>query len=395
MERKTIGCAPAVDLRRPTAPVCTIAAVAVALLIATTGCRGTRHGQVLTIDVPAPALQGSVFPNGARQPCLVYLPPSYEGTTGRYPVLYYLPGFTTSVDEYTDGSFDGFELGESMDLLIGSGVIREMIVVIPNGRNFLGGSFFANSPVTGDWEDFITKDVVRFIDENYRSLGRPEARAISGESMGGFGALTIAMKHSSIFRQVYALSPGIFAPGGLSECGMSTPDRIEARLTWQAMLDQLPQEEALARFRQHVADLYATGRRFPYHWAFGYAYGAAFAPDPQGKVPFSRFPWVRNGDRVQVDHEAYQLFENGFGGWEAKVAEHAASLKALDGIVIDYGRNDRLEWIPRGCVHLSEVMQAAGIPHELRAHDGGHIDRWRERMETQALPFVSDRFNSH
>ncbi len=390
-----IGSAAGVDRRRPAPRVCATTAVAVMLLFATAGCPGARQGRVLTVDVPAPALQGSVFPNDAQQPCLVYLPPSYDGTTGRYPVLYHLPGFTTSVDEYVDGSFDGFELGESMDLLIGSGVIREMIVVIPNGRNFLGGSFFVNSPVTGDWEDFIAEDVVRFIDQSYRTLSRPEARAISGESMGGFGALTIAMKHSSVFRHVYALSPGIFAPGGLSECGMSTPDRIESRLIWQAMLDQLPQEEALARFRQHVADLYATGRRFPYHWAFGYAYGVAFAPDPQGKVPFSHFPWVRNGDRVQVDHDAYQLFENGFGGWEAKVAEHAASLKALDGIVIDYGRNDRLAWIPRGCEHLSGVMQAAGIPHELRAHDGGHIDRWRERMETQALPFVSDRFNSH
>lgn len=393
MERN--GSAAGVERRRPAPPICTSTAVAAMLLFATAGCPAARHGRVLTVDLPAPALQRSVFPNEARQPCLVYLPPSYKETAIRYPVLYHLPGFTTSVEEYADGSFDGFELGVSLDQLIGSGVIHEMIVVIPNGRNFLGGSVFANSPVTGNWEDFITKDVVRFVDGNYRTVSRPEARSISGESMGGFGALTIAMKHSSVFRHIYALSPGIFAPGGLSECGMSTPDRIEARLMWQAMLDQVPQEEALARFRQHVADLYATGRRFPYHWAFGYAYGAAFAPDPQGKVPFARFPWVRNGDRVLMDHDAYQLFENGFGGWEAKVAAYAASLRALDGIVIDYGRNDGLEWIPRGCEHLSEVLTAAGIPHELRAHDGGHIDRWRERMETQVLPFVSARFTSH
>lgn len=395
MERIGDGSATGVDLRMAATRVCTTAVMAVALLFATAGCPGARHGQVLRVDVPAPALEGSVFPNDAHQPCLVYLPPSYEVTASQYPVLYHLPGFTTSVDEYTDGSFDGFKLGAAMDRLIGTAAIREMIVVIPNGRNFLGGSFFANSPVTGNWEDFITKDVVRFVDGNYRTVSRPEARALSGESMGGFGALTIAMKRSSVFRHVYALSPGIFAPGGLEECGMSTPDRIEARLIWQAMLDQTPQEEALARFRQHVADLYATGRRFPYHWAFGYAYGAAFAPDPHGKVPFARFPWVRNGDRVLVDHDAYQLFENGFGGWEAKVAAYSSNLKELDGIVIDYGRNDGLEWIPRGCEHLSEVLTAAGIPHELRAHDGGHIDRWRERMETQVLPFVSARFTSH
>ena len=75
---------------------------------------------------------------------------------------------------------------EQLADLIARKQLSEMILVVPNGSNVLHGSFYVNSPVTGYWEDFITRDVVDYIDLNYRTISRPDGRGIGGHSMGGF-----------------------------------------------------------------------------------------------------------------------------------------------------------------------------------------------------------------
>src|SRR5262245_65342473 len=78
------------------------------------GC-STEHGaRAARIQIPAPALAGSVIPNAAMQPALVLLPPGYDAGTERYPVLYYLPGFTNDVDEYIGRSFDRFDFARAL-----------------------------------------------------------------------------------------------------------------------------------------------------------------------------------------------------------------------------------------------------------------------------------------
>jgi len=67
---------------------------------------------------------------------------------------------------------------------------------------------------------FIVDDVVSYVDTHYRSVAQASARAISGHSMGGFGALNMGMRHPDIFSVVYSLSPGLFYPNGLAESQM-------------------------------------------------------------------------------------------------------------------------------------------------------------------------------
>ena len=88
-------------------------------------------------------------------------------------------------------------------------------MVVP-GDNQLGGSFYVNSPVTGNWEDFVVQEVVGYVDNHYRTIARVESRGISGHSMGGFGSLNIAMLHPDVFGAVYSLSPGLFDKNGLA-----------------------------------------------------------------------------------------------------------------------------------------------------------------------------------
>ena len=54
-----------------------------------------------------------------------------------------------------------------------------MILVATAGDSVISGSFYANSPVTGNWEDYVARDLVAYVDANYRTVAGPEASAAS------------------------------------------------------------------------------------------------------------------------------------------------------------------------------------------------------------------------
>jgi enterochelin esterase-like enzyme len=172
------------------------------------------------VKIGAPSLADNLVDEPAERMISVYLPPSYGSSGNRYPVIYFLPG-------YGDNSMMGFHLPSDMDAALENGEVKEMIVVVADGDSKMGGSFYVNSPVTGNWEDFIAEDVVGYVDSHFRTLPQAESRGIAGHSMGGFGALNIAMHRPDVFSAVYSLSPGLFDENGLAESFMS-PTRIRS-----------------------------------------------------------------------------------------------------------------------------------------------------------------------
>ncbi|MBN2346586.1 MAG: hypothetical protein JXO51_09385 [Candidatus Aminicenantes bacterium] len=346
--------------------------------------------RLLQLTIPAPSLAAGVLDAPTEQPLIVCLPPSYAKGKTRYPVVYFLPGFTTDVTEMIDGTFQGLHVGTAIDGLVAAGKIREMIFVVANGRNFLGGSFYVNSPATGNWEDFILKDVVRFVDRRFRTLAKASCRGIAGSSMGGFGAIHLAMRHSDVFGAVYSLSPGLFAEDGLKGQGMfeSEPNIIRY-LEKQAEFDAMPAADAQKTFRAFVAELYNRRTLTDYFWAFSYAYGAAFAANPKKGVPYIDYPYALADGRPRLNPEFLKKYEDGFGALPEKVDRYQKNLLRLRGIVIDIGANDRYPWIVQGSRYFSRLLQEKNIPHQLLEHDGGHEDRLRERFENHMLPFFS------
>ena len=83
---------------------------------------------------------------------------------------------------------------------------QPLIIVTPNAYNKYRGKFYTNSYLTGNWEDFITQELVDYIDTNYRTIQSAESRGIAGYSMGGYGALKLAMKHPDIYGATFGLS---------------------------------------------------------------------------------------------------------------------------------------------------------------------------------------------
>jgi enterochelin esterase-like enzyme len=130
----------------------------------------------------------------------VYLPPGYDETNQRYPTIYFLHGVSTNDSEM----FTWLGLKDLMDKAIASGRMRPMILVVPNSYNLYRGSFYTNSTLIGNWADFIGKDVVAFADKNFRTIAKRSSRGLAGHSMGGNGALKIAMLFPEVFNAVYA-----------------------------------------------------------------------------------------------------------------------------------------------------------------------------------------------
>lgn len=130
----------------------------------------------------------------------VYLPPSYASSPGKkYPVLYFLHGlFEDETRWSTRGQTD-----QIMNRMIAEGKIGEFIVAIPNG----GTSFYTNTRDGSEkWEDAIVTEFIPLVESTYRINATRANRGISGTSMGGYGALKIAMKHPDLFGSASAHS---------------------------------------------------------------------------------------------------------------------------------------------------------------------------------------------
>lgn len=173
-----------------------------------------QHGLFWTLYFESSAIRGDVMEDYWFRNILVYTPPGYDAadTSGpNYPVLYLLHGYG-GTHTYFKGLYD---LGDVMDNLISSGEIEPMIVVTPNATNNLGGSFYTNSPeigaqsYAGRMQDFITNEVVYIIDSVFNTIPDRAHRGIAGHSMGGYGAVKLAMLRNDLFGSAASMSASL------------------------------------------------------------------------------------------------------------------------------------------------------------------------------------------
>lgn len=132
----------------------------------------------------------------------IYLPPDYDQSSRRYPVLYLLHGFTDDETGWT-------QFGETKaiaDQSLQKGEMTAMIIVMPDA----GVSWYVNSfDGKVKYEDFFIKELIPHIDATFRTRAQKQYRALAGLSMGGFGTCILAMKHPDVFSAAAPLSAGI------------------------------------------------------------------------------------------------------------------------------------------------------------------------------------------
>lgn len=316
------------------------------------------EARVDRVTIHSPSLAGNPAGESADQEVLIYLPPSYEkAAQRRYPVVVMLHGIADAPDVW----IKAHHLAETLDA---NG--PEMIVVMPNGATRFLGSFYLNSAVNGRWEDYIANDVVAYVDAHYRTIARPESRGVGGHSMGGFGALIMAMHRPDVFRAAYALSPC---------CLDAVEDIGYGNAAWAralAFTSAADAEKALADGDFYPVAIVALGR--------------AMTPNAQAPLLFD-FPLRKVGPELMPAEPAYTKWRDGFP--LRQVARYAANLRQMRGIAIDYGLDDQFPHIPVATPLFSHALADARVPHLLDVYRGDHRQRVRERLATKVFPFFA------
>ena len=336
--------------------------------------------KILELTIPAPSLKGNLLGDPTEQRIYVYLPPSYASSNKRYPTLYLLHGYLGNSSAWTSGGYQGLNLQTLMDELIRAGRVREMIVVAANGFNSYGGSFYTNSPVTGNWDDFITKDLVSNIDSNYRTLAKAESRGIAGHSMGGYGAVTLGTKHPDVFNALYALSPC---------CLVMEADMSETNPAWSRVLN-LTSRDQITTKPQSLDDFFNS---------VFYALSAAFSPNPSRAPFFVDLPVQPKKEPCPTGSTApcIEKVEPAYNKWREHmplymVDSNKDNLMRLHGIFLDYGEKEQFTHIRMGVQLFSQALAQRGIPHQFEVYaEGDHSSRIRVRMETRVIEFFNEK----
>jgi len=330
-----------------------------ALLFASGG--GLAHagaGRLVEENVASPTLAANLLGDPGQRAVTIYLPPRYDQEPQRrFPVVYLLHGFKAKNKLWTAPEF---HLQEMVNDLINRGVIQPLIIVMPDGSNAYGGSFYLNSPVTGNWEDFIVQELVGHIDEAYRTIPQASGRGLAGHSMGGYGALMLALRHPETFGAVYALSPA---------CLDFTEHFLKlqrADLLAVAKLTRRDQFPALGWREQVII-----------------AVAAAVAPNPKKEPWLADLPLREKNGRVVLDQAVWETWLQSDPA--TLLPSYQDNLSRLK-LALDMGTADRM--LPQ-VQFISSSLKQLGIPHTFEEYDGDHGNRLRERLQTRALPFLA------
>ncbi len=165
-----------------------------------------KQGTIQIIKHGSAVLENNPLGDKSVRDLCVYLPTEYDASDERFPVVYCLTGFTGRGRMLLNDNAFTPNLAQRMDLLIGENKIRPMIVVMPNCFTRYGGSQYINSSATGNYEDYLTSEIVSFVDENFRTINDKNARAVMGKSSGGYGALICGLRHADKFGLICSTS---------------------------------------------------------------------------------------------------------------------------------------------------------------------------------------------
>ncbi len=314
-------------------------------------------GKLEHVTVHGKSLEGNLSGDSADREVAVYLPPSYATERNRrYPVLYLLHGFTD-----TDSNWFGLtgrqhfvNVPGAVDRATTAGA-RELIVVMPNAFTKYQGSMYSSSAATGDWEAFVAKDLVAYIDGHYRTLPKRESRGLAGHSMGGYGTVRIGMKYPEMFASLYSLSP----------CCMA------ANLS--------PPPEQMARALQVKTDADVAAADFGTKAMLASA--AAWSANPKNPPLYIDLP-IADGKPVP----------DVVARWAANapltmVHQYIPQLREYSGIAVDAGDDDR--GIAETVRTLDKILTDYGVNHVAEIYPGDHVNRIDQRLENKVLPFFS------
>jgi len=304
------------------------------------------------IKIHGTALEGNLEGDAVDRDVFVFLPPRYEKEKSRrYPVVYALHGYFIGAEQWSHE----IHVPQTIEGAFAQGS-KEFIVVLPDSKTLHNGSMYSSSVTTGDFERYISHDVVEYIDAHYRTLPNRLNRGLVGHSMGGYGATRIGMKHSDVFGSLYIMSPCCLSA---RPAGNGNPEMAKTLEAVKSPVDSAS---------------------LPFFARAQLASAAAWSPDPKNPPLYLDLP-TKNGE-PQPDVVAK---------WAANaplafVDQYVGNLKQYRAISMDVGDQDGLR-VDAGKLH--EVFDKYGIANSFEIYPGTHTSRVADRFQNHVLPFFS------
>jgi enterochelin esterase-like enzyme len=137
-----------------------------------------------------------------EEPYRIYLPPDYDQTGERYPVLYLLHGWP-----YDESHWDSLGADEAADASIQEGALPPFIIVMPGADP--EGLYIDTSGGDHSFEGQVVSDLIPHVDGTYRTWAERAGRAIGGISRGGVWSLEIGFRNAELFAAVGGHSPAL------------------------------------------------------------------------------------------------------------------------------------------------------------------------------------------
>ena len=345
------------------------------ILLGHDNVKGKLQNKVLVSD----ALAENVIGNTNIRKMQIYTPPGYEKNRDkRYPVVYLLHGLPFSEKCYTDEStwdpwigdpnpfqeypdFPSEGFRDWMDGMIFRGVIDPMIVVMPNAANEMYGfSFYTNSILNGNFEDFIVQDVVNYVDNKYRTITGPQGRSVIGNSQGGYAAFKFGLLYPDVFGVVGSHTGLLYADGLL-------------------MLGEAIVAENPDGFNGPDPTKFLTSA--------SYAMSSAWSPNLANPPFFVDLPFEFPTGAVIPDVREKWLAHDVF----TMLDTYHENFRSLSGIYMDAGIYDELG-MNQMMFACAQKLDAYGIPYTAEEFEGGHFNRLFSRLE-RSLAFCSEHMN--
>jgi len=318
---------------------------------------GAKPVVIERIKVHSAALEGNLEGNSADRDVLVVLPPSYRANPGRrYPVVYALHGYFIGAEQW----IQEIHVPQVVEGAFGNGV-PEMIVVLPDSKTVHLGSVYSTSVTTGDFENFIARDLVAYVDQHYRTIPRRESRGLAGHSMGGYGTTRIGMRHADVFGALYIMSPG-----GLGGRPIGTPD--PAVIATISGLSSPADPSSVPTMQRGLL-----------------AMSSAWSPNPNKPPLYFDLPYDADGkpnDSVLARWTANSPF--------AMLDQYVPNLRRYAAIAIDVGDRDGLK---SDSERLHARLLEYGIANSFEVYSGDHTSAVAFRFQDHVLPFFGEHLS--
>ncbi len=309
------------------------------------------------IKIHGTALEGNLEGDAVDRDVLVFLPPSYTANQSRrYPVVYALHGYSIGASQWAQE----IHVPQTIEGAFAKGA-QDMIVVLPDSKTVHNGSMYSSSATTGDFEQFIARDVVAYMDAHYRTIPKRSSRGLVGHSMGGYGASRIGMKHADVFGSLYIMSPCCLSARGAGPGNPANEKTLEAVKT--------PADSAA----------------LPFGLRAQLASAAAWSPNPKNPPLYLDLP-AKNG----------VVRQDVLAKWAANaplafVDQYIGNLRQYRAIAIDVGDQDSLR-VDTGKLH--DVLDNYGVFHTFEIYSGTHTSAVADRFQNHVLPFFNQNLCS-